>query len=80
MCKNGKCGCFSENHIWDTDYDKQIKSERYCICCEHFFLSQEAEDDTLDGVIELSEKTNNSTKTPVISISGMNKGKIVRRI
>ena len=65
------------NHIWDLEYDRLVKSERYCVCCEHFFLSDDTEDDLADNAIELPGKPTKS-KNPS-SGGGLNKGKVRRR-
>jgi hypothetical protein len=72
------CECMQGNHIWDLLYDKEVKSERYCICCEHFFFSEDIEDRAVDNAIICPGLLNNSnSKSP--SPRGFSKGKIVRR-
>jgi hypothetical protein len=74
------CGCMIGNHIWDTPYENEVKSERWCICCEHFYPSDETEFDGLDSAIEISGSIINPK--PISkhdSKGGIRKGKIVRR-
>jgi hypothetical protein len=73
------CGCMQGHHIWDLEFDKEAKHERYCVCCDHFFLSEDAEDNAADNAIEMPGKINKSEPKSPISAGGLNKGKIRRR-
>ena len=77
-----KCGCTQGKHIWDTDYDQPASSERWCVCCEHFFLAEDGEDAAADNAIEwkndsIINKPKNSQ--PSNNNIAMNKGVIRRR-
>lgn len=75
MSHNPNCKCFSGSHIWDLDYDKQMTSERYCICCEHFFASEVIEEKNLDVAIQIMNNIDGADKPITFN---KNKGKIKR--
>lgn len=68
------CGCMRGHHIWDIQYEKEVKSEKWCICCEHFFLSDDIEETATDDVVNGKETSSNSHNS-----NGLKKGKIIRR-
>jgi hypothetical protein len=68
------CGCWRGDHIWDMQIENQLKSERFCVCCEHYFLSEDAEDKATDNAIDYPGKPTKS-KQP----GGFSKGVIKRR-
>lgn len=71
---NNNCECNNSIHIWDDNYDQQVKSERFCLCCEHYFLSEDAEELATTAAIELPSQTSKDKKIP-----GIKKGVIRRR-
>lgn len=73
------CGCLQGQHIWDEDYDD--KNEKWCVCCEHFFPTEDAEIEALDSAIEWPDGSSNkpATESKNKQPDGMRKGKIVRR-
>lgn len=82
MAHDPKCQCYSGNHIWDLDYEKENKTERYCLCCEHFFptfTSHEAELDDMDSLIEFNSPGITYNNEPAVINKGISKGKVVRR-
>lgn len=72
-----KCGCMQGHHIWDEEFDSLSKHERWCVCCEHFFLSEEAEDEAADNAIDYPGKPVKPGVNP--GSTGFSKGKIKRR-
>lgn len=75
-----KCGCMQGYHIWDAEYEKSSKGDRYCLCCEHYFLSDEGEENAADSAIEWPhDSKNNNPEIKPKPRPTMSKGKIVRR-
>jgi len=75
------CGCMQGHHIWDLDYEKETRGEKWCVCCEHFYHGDDFEADTLDDGIEMPSTTSNKKPSPKSERKpgGLNKGKIKRR-
>ena len=75
------CGCMKGHHIWDADYDKEMKgAEKFCLCCEHFFIGDEGEDTAANNSIEWGGKTTHKKpETKQSTPAGFSKGIIKRR-
>lgn len=72
--------CWAGHHIWDEKYDEEVKSERWCVCCEHFFASDASEMSSMDDAIEFPGQITNPVKPSEKKPGkGMSKGIIKRR-
>lgn len=79
-CKDG-CLCFSGQHIWDEKYEQEVKSEKWCLCCEHFFPAEDVEDNLADEAIIWKEGSllNKPQSNPSSGSKSFAKGVIKRR-
>lgn len=62
---DNKCMCQQGIHVWDFDYEQEQKNEKYCLCCNYFFLSNEKEEKNGDDIIQFSNKSRNKKKSKV---------------